>query len=392
MAVAFDAASSTGGAGASVTSLTWSHTCAAGAILYASVSIDGTSGTNYNASATYNGSAMTRIVNLASSGQYLAVFRHTAPATGANNVVISWASGNFAAAGSVSVTGADTGSPDTTPQTSEAGSGASASKTVSSAAGDLVLDFASVNNNDTLTSTQTSRVMQAGGTGGITTTLGIGSAAGAASVNIGWSWAGSNRHAHAAFSVNAAAGSADEISAPAIASGAPAAGDAAIGQAHALAAATIATGVPAAGSATLAQAHALGAAALVTGAPSSGTAAVGQVHQMAASAVATGAPGIDAAAIGQAHQLSAPGVAPGAPSTGAAAIGQAHVLAASAIATGPPTLGAAAIGGSVPPSLTLGLPLPRLAGHAAATLPARRRSNTLTAPAPPPGAAPAEPR
>jgi len=113
MAIAHDASSST--TGSSVSSLTFSHTCSGSdRILMVATSVfDDTSQAERTvASVTYNGVSMTRIDrqdagNIAAELWYL-----IAPATGANNVVVTLGATNpFAIAGASSYTGVAQTSP-----------------------------------------------------------------------------------------------------------------------------------------------------------------------------------------------------------------------------------------------------------------------------------------
>lgn len=112
MAIALDAAS-TISAQAATTSLTFSHTCTgANRILF--VYAGNQQGTPSITGVTYNGVAMTFIARTDSqSNERTELWYLVAPATGANNVVISVSGSSKIAGGAISYTGAaQTGQPD----------------------------------------------------------------------------------------------------------------------------------------------------------------------------------------------------------------------------------------------------------------------------------------
>lgn len=105
MAIAFDA-SSQGTAGNPVTSITWSHTCASGAVLVVQA---GSGATNTISGVTYNGVAMTAVDSYTDTTNAL---KNTSwillnPASGANNIVVSASLGLILGEGQ-SYTGAST--------------------------------------------------------------------------------------------------------------------------------------------------------------------------------------------------------------------------------------------------------------------------------------------
>lgn len=110
MAIAFDAA--TNPALANSTSLTYSHTCTGSdRILYVSVMMRNMTITGV----TYNGVSMTEIGSrvLIGNNDYLAHYYLIAPATGANNVVVSGSASNIIISGATSYTGcAQSSQPD----------------------------------------------------------------------------------------------------------------------------------------------------------------------------------------------------------------------------------------------------------------------------------------
>jgi len=91
MAIAFDA--TTDGGNTTATSLTYSHTCTgSNRILF--VSVIGAIGSDNVTGATYAGAAMT-LVDKQASARSTYLFYLIAPATGANNVVVSAGSSSF---------------------------------------------------------------------------------------------------------------------------------------------------------------------------------------------------------------------------------------------------------------------------------------------------------
>lgn len=112
MAIAFDAVSN--GTAASSTSITWSHTCTGSdRILVVSVE-GGTTSTTDVTSVTYNSVSLTKAVaynNNENRASYLWIL--VAPATGANDVVVTKTSSDYMAVGAMSYTGASqTDQPD----------------------------------------------------------------------------------------------------------------------------------------------------------------------------------------------------------------------------------------------------------------------------------------
>lgn len=110
MTIAFDASSGT--LGASVTSLTVSHTCT-GSNLVLIAGLYLASGDNVS-SVTYNGVAMTQAIKVNRTGtEYIYLYYLANPATGANNLVANFSSDATPALEGVSFSGAKTtGIPD----------------------------------------------------------------------------------------------------------------------------------------------------------------------------------------------------------------------------------------------------------------------------------------
>lgn len=128
MAIAFDNATS-GAFGANVASKTVSHTTGGGTdrILFVGVAMSGNVTTDIVTGITYNGVSMTKITSAAGiAGQTgaVTVYYLIAPATGANDVVVSFSPNNGGAIQIVSYSGAkQTGVPDSSNTLSTTGGG-----------------------------------------------------------------------------------------------------------------------------------------------------------------------------------------------------------------------------------------------------------------------------
>jgi len=113
VAVAFDAVGPSSSGKAWATSpTTWTHVCGASAnALVVFVSIDGVAVGNITYTVTYNGAAMTKVIEVASGGSgkaagVIALFTLLNPATGSNTVSVTTGSSQNQHAGSISFTGA----------------------------------------------------------------------------------------------------------------------------------------------------------------------------------------------------------------------------------------------------------------------------------------------
>ena len=118
MAIAFDAAAGAKDGSAVVTSLTFAHTCTGSdRILVVTAGTNSTTSPTVDA-VTYNGVSATEVNEQSNGALRLALWYLIAPATGANNVVVTWSGvatglGQQLNAISVSYTGAkQTGQPD----------------------------------------------------------------------------------------------------------------------------------------------------------------------------------------------------------------------------------------------------------------------------------------
>jgi len=213
MAVIHDA--STGPDTGDAATTTFSHTCTgSNRVLYVALGLDGISA-DAAAACTYNGVSMTRIVNiglLTSEGQYLAVFELVAPATGSNDVVLSWNVTRNFVAGAVSFTGVNQVVPSSTPLTFsvEGDPDNTNSLLVSSNPNEIVVDAISINNNEdadvTIGAGQTLNFegTQAGAAG---TYAASSREIGAATNTMSWTWTDvpdpDDRVSHAAWAVKA---------------------------------------------------------------------------------------------------------------------------------------------------------------------------------------------
>lgn len=207
MAVAFDAASSSNGG--VVASLTFSHTCSGSdRLLVVGCAIN--SGASAAVSGvTYNGVAMTSAGAAVMDGgnTEVSLWYLVAPATGANNIVVS-ISGTISgiAAGGTSFTGVDQATPVGT-YASANGNSSTASVSVSSESGGMVIDIAGCFITRTLSvgSGQTQRFNTSGGF----VVVGAGSTEpGASSVTMSWSLSSADNWAIAALPIKAATGGA----------------------------------------------------------------------------------------------------------------------------------------------------------------------------------------
>lgn len=145
--------------------------------------------------ASYNGVSMpVKFTDTTTSGnRHIRVFEMVAPASGTHNILVEWGALNRAfSCNATSFTGVDQSAPsDAHVLTDGTGGVTSISRTVSSAAGDMVMDTVvgptsgitfTVNNGNTLSNESTGDFSL--------TALGASYEAGAASVTVGWAWGG----------------------------------------------------------------------------------------------------------------------------------------------------------------------------------------------------------
>lgn len=169
MAIAFDASTrstvSTWGSG---TTATWSHTCSGSDRILFVYSFNN-DGSGYPTGMTYNGVSMTRIQNQAADGGsfYNSLFYLVAPATGANNIVVTWATATgINSCIAASYTGASqTGVPDSQ-NTGNVSSSASITVSTTVVASDCWLLGVIRSSNTTLSSGTNGTIRQPGNTNG----------------------------------------------------------------------------------------------------------------------------------------------------------------------------------------------------------------------------------
>lgn len=207
MAIAFDATSQN--STASGTSLTVSHTCTGSDLcLYVGVATFQGSNPAFSAitSATYNGVPLTELgtFNYGTGGvQRVTLLRLVAPATGANDIVVSTAPNTCEiVVGACSFTGVHQSTPDGTP----AGHGdssvaASISDDVSSDVGELVVDIVGAFNPGTLSdgAGQTERLNFNNGAG--VDSIGMSTEPGAATVTMSWDFTTNRAGGHIGVSI-----------------------------------------------------------------------------------------------------------------------------------------------------------------------------------------------
>jgi len=204
-AVAFDAASEcTQNTG---TSMTCTHNASgSNRVAYCGISHENGSTDVDSVTATYNGVTMDVLFTdtTTHASRHLRVFRLVAPATGSQSVVFDWGGANRAfSAVCGSFTGVDQADPDDAHSVTLQSGGTTVSTTVSSAAGDMVMDFLvagsglspAVNNGNT----EINQVFVGQTASGIAASY----EAGAASVETGWTTAIAVL-VHWAWNINAA--------------------------------------------------------------------------------------------------------------------------------------------------------------------------------------------
>lgn len=207
MAIAVDNTSS--GRALAGTECSWSHTIGssgANAVLY----VGGGSTAGVAAAitgVTYNGDALTQFDDESGTNTRGSVWRLMNPDVGTANVVVTYAAFQDEMGGcSVSLTGVDDADPDDTPVASNGNSATDPSNNVSSASGDLVLDFMIVNHGGAITpdSSQNFFTAEEEEAIGGSTGCGMSGKAGAGTVTMTWTcewpWV------HLAWNVNAFAG------------------------------------------------------------------------------------------------------------------------------------------------------------------------------------------
>jgi len=204
-AIALDTAASNGSAGASP--ITWTHTVSgSNTILFVGLSMRDR--TTTISAVTFNSVAMTFLDSSIQSGQahQSHLYYLTNPDAGAHTISISTSSSITRTGCSISFTGVNQSAPLGTQQ-KNSGDFTTTTVDVSSAAGELVMDFIGVGGVTGLALTQgggqTKQVEQAQGT---TETGSISTEAGAGTVTMSWSWTGAFFRDQIAVPVKAAGG------------------------------------------------------------------------------------------------------------------------------------------------------------------------------------------
>ncbi|HJT91850.1 MAG TPA: hypothetical protein VJ777_07895 [Mycobacterium sp.] len=186
-------------------SVTWSHTIS-GSDRFLLVGC--TNSDTLTWSATYNSVSMgTPIIN-ADPNRPLVLWGLVAPATGANNIVVSWTDGNrepYCIASSY--TGVDQSTPyDTPPAPTDAG-GTSTSLNVTSATNDMVVDYAVMSvgvTTLTVTAGGQTELQQQVGNAAPGNAMGSSYKAGATTTTMSWSWSGFSSYNQWGINLNAA--------------------------------------------------------------------------------------------------------------------------------------------------------------------------------------------
>lgn len=163
--------------------------------------------------ATYNGTSMDVLFTdtTTHSSRHVRAFRLVAPATGTNNVVFSWSGTAAMAAICASFTGVDQADPDDAQVlTDGTAGGTSSSRSVTSAAGDMVMDVLVLSNNASSiavsgTNTEVNQIDPAGGADD-PNAIASSYEAGAATVTPSWGWTGTVSYVQWAWNINADVG------------------------------------------------------------------------------------------------------------------------------------------------------------------------------------------
>lgn len=205
MAITFDSAIF--GETGSAAELIRSHTLGSGSnrVVYAAVH-----GSDATFTATYNGTAMTELYDGSpgSPFQFIAVFvikEADLPAAGTYNVVFTPSSNQVMACGVMSFAGVDQTTPNDAIQVATANSD-TPSVTVSSAAGDLVIDFVSINSTDAASSAGAGQTARLNQTSPVSRNVYASQENGGASIGMTWTLAAAANWTSAGLNLNAAAG------------------------------------------------------------------------------------------------------------------------------------------------------------------------------------------
>jgi hypothetical protein len=203
------------GSETSGTNLTYSHSVAGSVDLaiWVCSSVWRSGGTSDPTGVTYAGAALTKqsgnFMGGGSNDNSIVVWRRAAPATGANNVVITCAASSDITGVSISYSGVDQTTPNDAPVANDVTS-ATPSHAISSATDDMVVSFVgwwggSGAGAAAATGSLTERLDNSNAMG--VNSLAVGDAPGGASVTVGWTISGAgDLHGQISFNVNQAVG------------------------------------------------------------------------------------------------------------------------------------------------------------------------------------------
>lgn len=209
MAVAIDATSSSESPSGE-TSRTWSHTISGSTrVLYVVCTLPNGGADITTASATYNSVSMA-VTETQTATRQIRVFRLIAPATGSNNIVVSWTGTDEIRCIAASYTGVDQTTPeDTAVSIDGSAGGTSSTGDVTSVTGNMVMDVLVAHGGaDPLNvGAGQTQIAQYTGTGGAgTSTIGASYESGATTTTMSWSWTGFVSYWGFAWDINADAG------------------------------------------------------------------------------------------------------------------------------------------------------------------------------------------
>lgn len=192
------------------TSGSWSHTTTgSNRALYVACTLPNGGADITTATATYNSVSMTAISTQTATRQ-IRVFRLVAPATGANNIAVSWTGSDDLRCIAESYTGVDQTTPEDTPVAIDGSSGGTSSTgDVTSTSGNIVMDVIVAGGGVTgltvgASQTEIGQYIGAGGAG--TSAIGASYESGATTTTMSWSWTGFVSYWGFAWDINAAAG------------------------------------------------------------------------------------------------------------------------------------------------------------------------------------------
>lgn len=212
MAITFDAASQ--GDVAAAQDLTVEHTCT-GTDLALYVGVDTfdteTGEAPQQPTATYDTESMALLGNtiygaVAQKNQRISMFRKVTPTTGANDTVATLPGDtDELTLAALSFTGVDQGDPDDTAGTADIDTGTEITQDITSATGDLVVDFVAWFDQAITVGADQDNLVENDNAGGNDSVAGS-SQPGAGTVTMSWDWSLDERAGQVAVNVNAAAG------------------------------------------------------------------------------------------------------------------------------------------------------------------------------------------